>query len=115
MDMSTQTKKVPQHLLAVSRLEHQPKPERRRARPRLLNLYHGPVTTTIWANYSPWGEVLWRVNQTKEYQTAEGKGYTQNFAFEDLDHQIQGLQEARKIIKKAKGHMAWRRLLPWAW
>jgi hypothetical protein len=113
--MKTKRRAIAPHLLAVSRLENIPRTERHHARPRVLSLYHGPITTTLWANFSSWGGITWRISQAREYPKADGKGFSQNFSDEDLSHMIGGLKEARKIIRRVRGHMAWRRIFGFPW
>jgi hypothetical protein len=113
--MKPQRNQVPPHRLAVARVVGAPSANRNEPRPRLLTLYHGPITTTIWGNRTQWGDVQWRVTQVREYAKTNGRGHTTNFTDDDVPHLIQGLKDAQKILRRAKGELAWRRLFFWSW
>ncbi|MFO0887921.1 MAG: hypothetical protein U0790_02120 [Isosphaeraceae bacterium] len=102
-------------VVTVTRTENPPAERKPNPRSQFRVLRHGRITTTVWANRTHWGDVEWRITQAREYPRQGGSGFSTNFGEEDVDDMINGLKTARKIIREARGELAWRRLFGWRW
>jgi hypothetical protein len=103
------------HVVTVARTENPPAERKRNPRAQFRVIRHGRITTTVWANRAHWGDVEWRITQAREYPKQGGSGFSTTYGEEDVADLIAGLKTARKVIREARGELAWRRLFGWRW
>jgi hypothetical protein len=73
----------------------------------------GRISTTVYCNFRPWGELEFKVTQNRALPDHYDKERSEVFHEDDLQDAMRGLYRSQRWIKKRRRRLLWRGYLWW--
>ena len=108
--MARQWNKHQQRDTVLKRLDQVPRARQIGPRPPVYQIYERQITTKLWANFTEWGDLVWRFDIRSQVSPEKSTHY---FSAEEIDLLILSLLRTKKLIRAVERRRFLRRFFPW--